>query len=140
MELEALIRELMSIDGMMMVVDGQDVVGEMYVNPQKEPEFDGANVTLWGDRWHIHFDIDKITGVQFVEAEDHGIPFLYYVRFSNPAEQTVVRAYFPNPYLDDQDRVTDFQPERLRLFEEVRDKYLGQEGIVFVRRGRQGQE
>ena len=138
MELEPLIRELMSIEGMMVVLDGQDAVGEMYVNPQREPEFDGPNATFWGDRWHVHFNLDRITGAQFVEAEaeDHGIPFLYYVRFSNAAEQTVLRVYFPNPYLDDQERLTEFQPERLKLFEEVRDRYVGREGIVFVRRGK----
>ena len=138
MELEPLIRELMKIDRMMLVVGGRDVVSEMYVNPQNEPELDGSNATLWGDQWHVHFNLDRITEVQFVEAEDHGVPFLYYVRFSDADGETVIRAYFPNPYLDDQEQPVEFQPKKLRLFEEVRDRYVGQEGIIFAQRPRQG--
>ena len=70
-----------------------------------------------------------------MEAKDHGIPCLYYVRFSNSEEQTVLRAYFPNPYLDEEERPTEFQPQRLKLFELVRDKYVGTMGIVFAQRG-----
>ena len=74
---------------------------------------------------------------QFVEAEDHGIPFVYYVRFSDPQEETLLRVYFPNPYLADDFQRTELQPEKLRAFEEFRDRYLGREGIVFVERPRQ---
>ena len=134
-ELEPLIRELLGIEGMMIVLNGHDVVGEMYTNHLREPEFEGSNGTIWGDGWHVHFNLDRITGVQFVEAKDHGIPYLYYVRFSNSEEQTVLRVYFPNPYLDEEERLTEFQPQRLKLFELVRDKYVGTMGIVFARRG-----
>ncbi len=81
--------------------------------------------------------LDKVTGIQFVEAESHGDLISYYVRFSNAAEETLVRGYFPNPYLDENNKRTDLQPEKLGAFHEMRDKYLGREGIVFVKRPRQ---
>ncbi len=64
------------------------------------------------------------------------VPFLYYVRFSDAEEQTVMRLYFPNPYLDDDENVADFQPERLKLFEQMRDRYVGKGEIIYVQRAR----
>ena len=81
--------------------------------------------------------MESVAGIQFVEAEDHGVPFLYYVRFSSGNEDTLVRCYFPNPYLDENDEPAAFQPEKLKYFEDFRDRYIGQEGIIFVQRPRQ---
>ena len=77
-----------------------------------------------------------MNGVQFVEAEDHIAPFLYYVRFSNMAGDTLLRFYFPNPYLDDSSKLTDFQPQRLIVFDKYKDEYVGRDGIVYVKRKR----
>ena len=87
--------------------------------------------------WHVHLDLRAVSEGQFVEAEDRlhdDIPWLYYVRFSDDRGGTLVRFYFPNPWLDDDEKPTEFQPERLRLFEEFRDRYVGTSGITFVRR------
>ena len=103
----------------------------------KEPSLSDGFVTVEGESWHFHMKMDSVAGVQFVEAEDHGVPFLYYVRFSDAREETLMRVYFPNPHLDEDENPTDFQPEKLKLFEGFRDRYVGKEGIVFVRRPRQ---
>ena len=85
----------------------------------------------------MHLNLPRVTAVQFVEAEDHGVvPFLYYVRLSDVEEQTVLRLYFPNPYLDNDENVVDFQPERLKLFEQMRDRYVGNSEIIYVKRAR----
>ena len=76
-----------------------------------------------------------IDETQFVEAEDRmheGIPKLYYVRLSDADGNTMMRFYFPNPWLDEAENVTEFQPERLEMFEEFRDRYIGESGIVFA--------
>ena len=110
----------------------------MHLDAAKTPEFSDSYATFWGDAWHVHMNMERVTAVQFVEAEDHGfVPFLYYVRFSDAEEQTVMRLYFPNPYLDDDEQVTDFQPERLQAFETMRDRYVGSEGVTYVQRPRQ---
>ncbi len=137
MEVEKLIRELAAIERMLTVIGGGDAVSEMYTDGTTGPTFSDGYATLENQSWHFHLKVDGVKGVQFVEAEDHGVPNLYYVRFSDPNEETLMRCYFPNPYLDDNDKVVEFQPEKLRLFEEMRDRYVGQEGIVFVRRSRQ---
>ena len=137
MEIEGLIRELSGLDGVLWVVGGGDVVSENSAVGMKEPALSDGWVTVEADSWHFHMNTESVVGVQFVEAEDHGVPFLYYVRFSDTGEATLLRVYFPNPYLDDDDNPTEFQPEKLRFFEDFRDRYVGQEGIVFVRRERQ---
>ena len=113
------------------------MVSENSAVGMKEPALSDGWVTVEADSWHFHMNTESVVGVQFVEAEDHGVPFLYYVRFSDTGEATLLRVYFPNPYLDDDDNPTEFQPEKLRFFEDFRDRYVGQEGIVFVRRERQ---
>ena len=137
MEFEALIRDLASHEQMLWVIGGGEVVSENAAVGMKEPTFDGGYATVGAGSWHFHLKTDSVAGVQFVEAEDHGVPFLYYVRFSDASEDTLLRVYFPNPYLDENENPTEFQPERLKVFEEFRDRYVGPEGIVFVKRPRQ---
>ena len=138
MDLGPLIRDLTSIDQMLIVLGDRGAVGEMHLDATKAPEFSDSYVTFWGDAWHVRMNMSRVTAVQFVEAEDHGfVPFLYYVRFSDAEEQTVMRLYFPNPYLDDNEERTEFQPERLQTFERLRDRYVGWEGITYVHRERQ---
>ena len=138
MDLEPLIKDLTGIDQMLIVLGDRGAVGEMHLDAAKTPEFSDSYATFWGDAWHVHMNMERVTAVQFVEAEDHGfVPFLYYVRFSDADEQTVMRLYFPNPYLDDDEKRTDFQPERLQAFETMRDRYVDSDGITYVQRPRQ---
>jgi putative heme iron utilization protein len=132
-----LLRELAKSDRMMWVVGGGEVVSENNSKGIKEPEVSGGFLTLEADNWHFHLELDKITGIQFVEAESHGDLLSYYVRLSNAKEETLVRGYFSNPYLDENLNRTDLQPDKLKVFEQTRDQYVGREGIVFVRRPRQ---
>ena len=59
------------------------------------------------------------------------------MRFSNQKEETLLRSYFPNPYLDENNKRTELQPEKLRAFEEMRERYVGRDGIIFAKRPRQ---
>ena len=133
-----LLRELTQDDKKMWVIGGSKVSSENSSKGIKEPEVDNGYMTVEADNWHFHLDLELVTGIQFVEAESHGDMHSYYVRFSGPEyEDTLVRNYFPNPNLTDDEKRTDFQPEKLKAFEEFRDRYVGREGIVFVKRPRQ---
>lgn len=129
-----MLRELAKDDRMLWVVGGSGVVSENNSKGIKEPEVNGNYVTINADNWHFHVGLDSITGIQFVEAESHGDLRSYYVRFSNAEEETLVRSYFPNPYLDEDLNRTELQPEKLQAFRDFRDRYVGREGIVFVQR------
>ena len=133
-----LLRELTQDDKKMWVIGGSKVSSENSSKGIKEPEVSGKYVTIEADNWHCHLDLDLVTGIQFVVAESHGDMHSYYVRFSGPEfEDTLVRTYFPNPSLDDNERRVDFQPKKVKAFEEFRDRYVGREGIVFVERPQQ---
>ncbi len=133
-----LLRELTKDDKKTWVIGGSKVSSENSSKGIKEPEVSGNYATVEADNWHFHLALDLVTGIQFVEAESHGDMHSYYVRFSGPGyEDTLVRTYFPNPNLDDAESRTEFQPEKLKAFEEFRDRYVGREGIVFVKRPRQ---
>ena len=133
-----LLRELTQDDKKMWVIGGSKVSSENSSKGIKEPEVSDKYVTIEADNWHCHLDLDLVTGIQFVVAESHGDMHSYYVRFSGPEfEDTLVRTYFPNPSLDDNEKRVDFQPEKVTAFEEFRDRYVGREGIVFVERPRQ---
>ena len=129
-----LVKELAKDDRIMWVVGGGEVVSENNSKGIKEPEVHEGSVTLEADNWHFHLKIDDVTGIQFVEAESHGDLLSYYVRFSNGKEETLVRGYFPNPYLGDDFQRTELQADKLRLFEAMRNRYVGRDGIVFVHR------
>ena len=134
---QELVTELAKDDKMMWVVGGGDVVSENNSKGIKESEFNNGYLTVEADNWHFHIGVEQVTGIQFVEAESHGDLFSYYVRFSNDKEETLLRSYFPNPYLDASFKRTELQPEKPKLFEEMRERYVDREGIVFVRRPRQ---
>ena len=51
--------------------------------------------------------------------------------------ETLIRFYFPNPWLDSEEKPTEFQPEKLAFFQEFRSRYVGRGGIVHVQRPRQ---
>ena len=133
-----ILRELTQDDKKMWVIGGSKVSSENSSKGIKEPEVSDKYVTIEADNWHCHLDLDLVTGIQFVVAESHGDMHSYYVRFSGPEfEDTLVRTYFPNPSLDNNEKRVDFQPEKVKAFEEFRDRYVGREGIVFVERPRQ---
>ena len=114
------------------------VVFEVTSSSQHPLTVQGGWARVKGDGWHAHIDLGRVSGVQFVEQEDHGtVPTLYYVRFSGAEGETLFRAYFPNPYLSDDERPADFQPEKLAVFHQFRDRYIGQDDVTFVQRSRE---
>ena len=131
-----IIRELTKDEAVMWVVGRGDVVSENDSKGIKEPEIDNGYMTVEADNWHFHIGVDQITGVQFVEAESHEDLISYYVRFSNEKEETLLRGYFPNPHLDADHKRTEFQPEKYQAFEEMRDRFVDEGDIIFVKRPR----
>ena len=130
-----LLRELTQDEKKTWVIGGSKVSSENSAKGIKEPEVSGKYVTIEADNWHFHLAFEEVTGIQFVVAESHGDMHSYYVRFSGPGyEDTLVRSYFSNPNLDDNEKRTEFQPAKLKVFEEFRDRYVGREGIVSVER------
>ena len=134
---DELVRELAKNEKMMWVVGGGEVVSENDAKGIKAPELSKGYLTVSADNWHFHLKLESVGGIQFVEADSHGGLKSYYVRFSKGWEETLVRCYFPNPYLDDSHQRTELQPEKFKEFERMRDRYVGREGIVFVQRPQQ---
>lgn len=133
--LSELINELTSNDKMMWVIGGGEVASENTSKGIKEPDFSNGWYTIEADNWHFHLAEASVNGIQFVEAESHGGLKSFYVRFSKDWEETLVRCYFPNPYLDDDNNRVDYQAAKYDAFVEMRDRYVGREdGIVYVQR------
>ena len=128
-----LIGELTKDELMMWVIGGGAVASENHARGIQQPRNHNGNLTIEADNWHFHIDTADLAGIQFVETKTHGERLSYYVRFSGHSEETLVRSYFPNPYLDNDYKPTPLQPDRLRAFTDMRDRYVGRDGIVFVR-------
>lgn len=134
---ERLITDLIGTKQMMLVIDSAGAVSEMHCRNLVTPEFEDGWATIEATDWHVHLNMSKVDAAQFVEAEDHGhdsFPKTYYVRLSDVDGNTMLRFYFPNPWLDDQEKPTEFQPERLKFFEDYRDRYVDEDNIIFVQR------
>ena len=129
-----LIQELTQNERMMWVVGGGSVVSENNGKGIKPPEPHNGFITIEADNWHFHLAEAEVDGIQFVEADSHGGLKYYYVRFSKGWEETLARCYFPNPYLDDDEKRTEFQDAKYQLFVSMKDKFVGKDGIVFVER------
>ena len=105
-----LIQELTRNERMMWVVGGGSVVSENNAKGIKPPDTHNGFITIEADNWwHFHLPEAEVDGIQFVEADSHGGLKSYYVRFSKGREETLARCYFPNPYLDDDEKRTEFQ-------------------------------
>ena len=132
-----LISDLIAARNMLIVIDSHGAVAEMHTREMEKPELHDQWAMLKSKDWHVHLDLRQVDETQFVEAEDRmhdDIPKLYYVRFSDVDGNTLIRFYFPNPWLDENEKATEFQPEKLRLFEEFRDRFVGIPGIIFAQR------
>ena len=137
-----LIKDLLGCEAMLLVIDSGGAVSEMHAPSDISTEFDGRWATIEAGEWHVHLDLNAVEGAQFVENSNHGhetmMPKLYYLRLSGSDAATLLRFYFPNPWLDDDEKPTEFQPERLRVFEDFCERYVGRDGIVFVERTADG--
>ena len=127
-----LIEELTKDESMIWVVGGGPVVSENYSRGIRRPERHNNSVTVEAENWHFHVSLNDVVGIQFVETKTHGDRLSYYVRFSGHGEETLLRSYFPNPYLDENYKPTPLQDDRLKVFTDMRDRYVGRDGIVFV--------
>lgn len=136
-----LVSELLSVEGMMVVMDSGGAVSEMSLSAAPDVEFEGRWATIEARDWHIHLDLARVAGAQFVENSHHGhkgIPKLYYARLSDGNGDTLLRFYFPNPWLDDDEKPAPFQADRLCAFEAFRARYANIDGVALVRRTSDG--
>ena len=136
MDLSDIIKDLIGTEGLFFLVGRRGASAELEPDPDEAPEDQSGGWTeIKGRGWHAHINLDLVQSVQFVEQEDHGtVPTLYYVSFLDGDGERVFQAYFSNPYLDDQQQPTEFQPEKLKPFKEIRDRYVDGENFTFTRR------
>ncbi len=127
-----LIEELTQDESMMWVVGGGSVVSENNSKGIQKPDRHNDSITVEAENWHFHIGLKDVAGIQFVETKSHGERLSYYVRFSGHKEETLLRSYFPNPFLDEDFNLTELQADRLKAFTDMRDRYVGRDGIVFV--------
>ena len=113
---------------MMWVVGGGPVVSENHAKGIQQPQNHNGNLTVEADNWHFHIKTSDVAGIQFVETKTHGERLSYYVRFSGHNEETLLRSYFPNPFLDENYKPTPLQEDRLKGFTDMRDRYVGRTG------------
>ena len=131
--LAQLIRDLVEAPNMLVVIDSGSAVAEMHTDSIKRLDLKDRWAMIESGEWHVHVDMDDVECAQFVDAVDRfhqGIPKLYYVRLSDGCDRTLIRFYFPNPWLDDREQPSEFQQEKLDAFEAFRDRYVGHGGIV----------
>ena len=135
--LAQLIGELVETPNMLVVIDSASAVAEMHTGSTVRLDLTDRWAMIESDEWHVHIDMDDVAGTQFVDAVDRfheGIPKLYYVRLYDRSDRTLIRFYFPNPWLDDREQPSEFQQEKLDVFEAFRDRYVGRDGIVSATR------
>ena len=139
--LKCLINDLLDTDDLLLVMDSGGSVCEMHLNDPPVVKYDKSWLYLEVDNWHLHLPLANVSGVQVVENSDHGhekIPSVFYVRFSDASEETLIRFYFSNPWLNAKEEVTEFQKHKLAVFERFRDKYVGCGGVKSVMRDKTG--
>ena len=121
-----IIRELTAVgDSLMWIVGPGDMVSENTSRGIREPLAQGNEITIQANNWRFHLDAGLVGGIQFVET--YGDLSSYYVRFSDREGETLLRAYLPK--LSQGELV-----EGNAVFEGMRARYGGIEGIEYVRR------
>ncbi len=77
----------------------------------------------------VPLDMNAVARVVLAEEEDARTPVSYSLRFLDVSGHDLLRADFPNPYLDDGGRPTAFNPHRLAAFEDFCRRYAGADGV-----------
>ena len=127
-----LIQELTKDEAMLWVLGGGPVFSENSAKGIQQPERHNDSISVEADNWHFHISLKDVAGIQFAESKTHGERLSLYVRFSGHTGETLMRCYFPNPSFDENNNPTPFNPERLRAFTSMRDRFVGRDGIEFV--------
>ena len=125
-----IIRDLTAAgDSLIWIVGPGDMVSENTSRGIREPQVDGEHITIKADNWRFHLDARLVGRIQFVET--YGDLSSHYVSFSDSRSETLLRAYLPKR---GQSESGDTPPEGNPVFEGMRARYEGTEGIEYVRR------
>lgn len=104
-----MLREMASLDGVTFVVGGVAL----------------PHAPVGGFR----VDVDAVARVVLAEEEGARAQVSYSLRFLDASGRDLLRADFPDPYLDDDGRPTAFDPHRLAAFEDFCRRYAGADGV-----------
>ena len=115
-------------DSLMWIVGPGYMVSENTSRGIQEPQVRGTEITIEADNWRFHLDAGLVGGIQFVET--YGDLSSHYVRFSDGEGETLLRAYLPKASQGDSRELADGNA----VFDEMRARYDGTEGIEYVRR------
>lgn len=88
--------------------------------------------TVEAEGWHFHLDLSDVSSVAFVEQEDVCVPVSYSLRFLDGAGESLLHAYFPSPYVGEDERPIGYTPERLRAWHGARARWVGKPGFKVV--------
>lgn len=88
------------------------------------------------EHWRLQIRKPTVAAVWFVEETSGAIPVGHSLRFVDQSGNSLVRAYFPSPYLDDVRNVVPFREGPLDLFREFFERYGRRPGVRHVQIGR----
>lgn len=87
------------------------------------------------EHWRLQIHRPSLAHVRFVEEAGGAIPVGHSIRFCDGAGNSLVRAYFPSPYMDEGRNVVPFRTGPLDLFRQFVERYRGRAGVELVQIG-----
>ncbi|MBI4308244.1 MAG: hypothetical protein HY684_05500 [Chloroflexi bacterium] len=126
---EGMLREMVAAGGMAFAFEGKDAVCELLPREAAGLEVAEGWAMMKGPGGRFRLDMKAVEKVELAEEEGVGAPVSYSARFFDASGRCLLRASFPNPYLDDDGRPTGFVARRLALFEDFCRRYSGADGV-----------
>ena len=125
--LKDLLSDIVKVDNVLLIVRTSGAISEMRSNSLTLRQKD--NWITIGDNdgpGHIHVDTNVIVKAQFMKEQKEN-KTSYSVRFFDKAGEKIVSAVFSKMY----DENMDIKPERVKLFDDLYQKYGSKETITF---------
>lgn len=86
--------------------------------------------------WRLQLRKPNVNAVWFVEETGGAIPVGHSLRFVDPSGSSLIRAYFPSPYIAEDRSVVPYREGPLDLFKQFYDRYGHLDGVQLVHIGR----
>lgn len=132
-ELNTLLKEFLNIKGGTFAIGNDYSVGEMKIGQKPEYIMVGDVAHISSKKWTIHIDLVKVKSVKFIKQKEPSgtIPYILYASLKDKKDYSIISYFFPNPYLNKDGDVTEFNEKNLNMFEKIKNKYLDRKFFLY---------
>lgn len=133
-DLGNVIKDLLKIKDGTFAIGNDHSVGEMKVHGDEKFSEENGVIHMTSKRWTIHLDLSGVNEGKFIKQKEPSgtIPYILYLSLRDKEDYSIISFFFPNPWLDINGNVVEFDSNKHKLFESLKNKYIKKKVFTFL--------